>query len=197
MKKAAAKLQVVPEPPKLLKLDLGSGQNCRDGFDGVDFVAGPGIKYVTNLLKFPWPFETDSVVEANCSHFFEHVPGLLRGKWMDELYRILAPDGTVTIVCPFYTSVRATQDFTHEWPPVSANSFLYFNKKWREDNKLTHGHYDLKCDFDFVYGYAISASWAARNDEARNFAFQHYGNSIDDIQLTLTSRKGKTQKGNT
>lgn len=182
-------LHAVPEPPKLLKLDLGSGQNCKEGFEGVDYVAAPGVKHVVDLLKFPWPFKDASVEEVNCSHFFEHIPGTLRGKWMDELYRILIPEGKATIICPYYSSVRAIQDFTHEWPPIAEQSFLYYNRKWREDNKLTHGHYELKCDFDFGYGYAISGAWATRNDEARNFGIQHYRNTVDDIQVFLTKRK--------
>jgi predicted SAM-dependent methyltransferase len=189
MRKSAAKLAPAPEPPKLLKLDLGSGQSSREGFEGVDFVAAPGVKHVVDLLKFPWPFPDGSCDELHCSHFFEHVPGLLRGKFMDEVYRILVPEGKITIICPYYTSIRATQDFTHEWPPVSPNSFLYFNRKWREDNKLTHGHYEIKSDFDFVYGYAINASWSSRQDEARQFGFDHYNNTIDDLHVTLTKRR--------
>jgi hypothetical protein len=191
MKKSAAKLAVAPEPVPLPKLDLGSGQNCKEGFEGVDFVAAPGVKNVVDLLKFPWPFGDASVEEVHCSHFFEHVPGLLRGKFMDELHRILIPEGKATVICPYYSSIRATQDFTHEWPPISPNTFLYFNKGWREQNKLTHGHYDLKCDFDFVYGYSISQAWAARNEEARQFAIAYYQNTVDDIHVTLTKRKGE------
>lgn len=187
MKKSAVKLKVVPEP--LLKLDLGAGQNRREGFKGVDFVKTDQTDYVHDLFKFPWPFGDDSVEEAHASHFFEHVPAKVRPKFMDELYRILVPGGKVTIICPYYTSIRAIQDFTHEWPPISPNSFLYFNRGWREQNKLTHGYYDLKCDFDFSYGWSVNAAWQARNDEARNFAIQWYANAVDDIHVNLVSRK--------
>jgi hypothetical protein len=189
MKKSAAKLAAAPEPVKLLKLDLGSGQNVREGFEGVDFVAAPGVKHVVDLFTFPWPFGDASVEEAHLSHFFEHVPNLLRGKFMDELYRILIPEGKATVICPYHSSIRATQDFTHEWPPISANTFLYFNKGWREQNKLTHGHYNLKCDFDFYYGYIINQGWASRQDEARMFGVERYWNTVDDISITLTKRK--------
>ena len=130
--------------------------------------------YVHDLFKFPWPFKTDSVEEVHCSHFFEHIPSKLRPKFMDELYRVVAPEGKVTIICPYFRSVRAIQDFTHEWPPIAENSFLYFNKKWREDNKLTHGHYEMTCDWDFTYGYQMNGVWVNKSEEARNFAIQHY-----------------------
>jgi hypothetical protein len=188
-KRTNAKLEPAPEPPKLMKLDLGAGLNCREGFEGVDFVAAPGIKHVVDLLKFPWPFGDASVEEVHSSHFYEHIPGKLRPKFMEELYRILVPEGKATIVCPYHSSVRAIQDFTHEWPPVAAESFLYFNKGWREQNRLTHGYYDMKCDFDFSYGYVINGTWAVRQDEARQFGIQHYNNTVDDISVTLVRRK--------
>lgn len=189
MKKSNLKLKVAPEPAPPLRLDLGCGNNKRDGFKGVDFVKTDAADYVHDLFTFPWPFKDSSVEELHAAHFFEHVPHLLRGKFMDEAYRILVPGGKFTIICPYYTSVRATQDFTHEWPGISQNSFLYFNKGWREQNKLTHGYYDLKADFDFSYGWSVNAAWQARNDEARNFAIQWYANAVDDIHVNLVSRK--------
>ncbi len=189
----AAKLKIVeqaPEKPKeLLKLDLGCGDNKREGFKGVDFIKTASTDYVCDLLAMPWPFEDNSVEEIHCSHFFEHVPGLERGRFIDEVYRILKPGGKATFITPYYNSIRAVQDFTHEWPPVSPNSYLYFNKGWREQNKLTHGHYDLKCDFDFTYGYSIAAGWQTKNEEARNFALNYYVNVADDLHVTLVSRK--------
>ena len=59
------------KPP--LKLDLGCGQNPKEGFDGVDLY-GEKAKHKVDLFKFPWPFEDASVEEINCSHFLEHVP---------------------------------------------------------------------------------------------------------------------------
>ena len=52
----------------------------------------------------------------------------------------LVPEANVTIICPYPTSIRATQDFTHDRPPVSPGPFLYMNKGWRTQNKPTHGH---------------------------------------------------------
>ena len=192
VKKTNLKLKPVPEPPKLLRLDLGCGDNCREGFLGVDYVKTKSTKYVHDLFTFPWPFKENSVEEVHLSHFFEHVPARIRARFMDELFRVLAPEGKATVITPYYTSFRATQDFTHEWPPISPQSFLYFNKKWREDNKLTHGHYDMKCDFDFTYGFSINATWSVRNDEAKAFAIANYLNAVDDLHTTLVSRKGKT-----
>jgi SAM-dependent methyltransferase len=194
MARTANKLKIVDpqpteKPKELLKLDLACGSNKREGFKGVDAFKTDATDFVHDLFTLPWPFADNSVEEVHCSHFFEHVPHMLRGKFMEEVYRILVPNGKATFITPYYNSIRATQDFTHEWPPVSPNSYLYFNKGWRETNKLTHGHYDLKCDFDFTYGYSINAAWTTKNEEARNYAITHYTNVIDDLHVTLVSRK--------
>ena len=118
MKKTNLKLKPVPEPVPLLKLDLGCGDNKREGFKGVDFVKTEQTDYVHDLFTFPWPFKENSVEEVNCSHFFEHVPAKIRPRFMDELFRVLVPGGKAIIVTPYHTSVRATQDFT---PRVAAN----------------------------------------------------------------------------
>lgn len=194
MARSALKIVDTPvEKPKKagLRIDLGCGDNKREGFKGVDLFKTKSTDYVHDLLKFPWPFKTGSVEEAHSSHFFEHIPAKMRPKFMDELYRVLEPGGKATIICPYYRSVRAIQDFTHEWPPIAENSFLYFNKNWREQNKLTHGYYDMACDFDFVYGYSVNPAWVNKSEDARAFAMIHYNETVSDIHVTLTSRKGK------
>lgn len=170
-----------------LKLDLGCGQVPREGFKGVDLHA-PKVDFRVNLFKYPWPFKAESVDEIYSSHFFEHIPKGLRPFFMDECYRILRPEGKMTIIVPYWQSMRSIQDFTHEWPPISESSFVYFNKKWREDTKLTHGDYAMKCDFDFVYGYNVGGEWSARAPEVQQFAVKHYNNVAEDLIVNITKR---------
>lgn len=107
---------------------------------------------------------------------------------MDELYRVMKPGAKASIIVPYGQSNRAMQDFTHAWPPVIAESFLYFNKGWRETNKLTHGEYSMKCDFDFGYGYVLDSEVQLKSQETQAFAIKHYVNSAVDLHLTLTKR---------
>ena len=86
--------------------------------------------------SFPWPIKSTSIMDLTCAGVFEYIPGELRGKFMDEVYRILAPDGKATFVVPHWQSTRGFQDFRYAWPPLCEQSFLYFNKSWREANKL-------------------------------------------------------------
>ncbi len=130
--------------------------------------------------------KTASIHEIECAGVFEYVPGKQRGKFMDEVYRVLAADGKATFVVPYWSTSRGIQDFRYEWPPLCEQSFLYFNKSWRETNKLD---LKLKCDFDFTYGYTPDAETSARSDESRSFYIKRYTNSIELLHLMMTKRK--------
>jgi hypothetical protein len=106
-------------------------------------------------------------------------------KFMEEVYRILKPGGKIKIIAPYYSSMRCWQDPTHRRAICEA-TFLYFNKKWREDNKLDH--YGINGDMDFVYGYDIPNEIATRSEEYRTTAIRQYINSVNDIHVTLTKR---------
>lgn len=179
------------EGVKLVRLDLGCGQNKKAGdYIGVDFVPGDGIDIVHDLTTFPYPWEDSSVDEIHCSHFFEHLSGKERIGFMNECYRILKPGKQLICITPYWTSVRASQDPTHVWPPISENTYLYFNKDWLTGNKLTHGDYALiNCDFDFGYGFLMDPEVAIRNVEFQQQAQKHKVNAIMDIYVTLTSKK--------
>lgn len=134
----------------MAKLDLGCGAHKRDGFLGIDIANIEGVDLIQDLFKFPWDFPDGSISEVHSAHFFEHIPAKLRAPFMDEVWRICEPGAKVTIITPHWDSVRAIQDFTHEWPPIAAESFLYFNAAVRKNSGLEH--MGIKCDFDLFTG---------------------------------------------
>lgn len=174
--------------PKLLKLNLGSGQRPKEGFVNVDIADIPGVDKVVDLLKFPWPFKDESAEYIYSAHFFEHIPKALRPKFMDEIWRILVMKGKCEFIYPYWSSSRSVQDPTHEWPPVCENSFLYFNRAWVNLNGLAHAH-QYNCDFDFVYGYGVNPEFTQKSDEVRQFACAHYVNAVDDGQTMLEKKE--------
>lgn len=194
------------QEPEVLKLSLACGGTKPEGFKGVDIVKTKDTDYVQDLLTFPWSqFADNSVDEIECQNFVEHIPhGDSRNdpffQFFDEIYRILKPaefdpanpnipiKGFARIVCPYYSSMRAWQDPTHQ-RAISEASFLYLNKQWRIDNHLDH--YPVTCDFDFSYGYVIAPEWQNRNQEAQAFAIKHYNNVVTDIQVQLVKRPPK------
>ncbi len=179
---------------KPVKLNIACGQQKQEGFVGIDKVKTDATDIVYDFEQVPWDFISDNCVdELTCSHYVEHVRDL--PKFMDEIYRIMKSpyvnkDGEkimskVTIVCPYYSSMRSMQDPFHIRPICEA-SFLYYNKDWRDTNKLSH--YEIKSNFDFSYGYSLAPEWVNRSQEARDFAIRHYNNVITDIFVTLVKK---------
>lgn len=165
------------------RLDLACGSNKAPGFFGVDIAETKDTDVVWDLEKFPWPFPDNSVDEIVCNHYIEHTKDLIA--FMNELYRIMVPGGSALIRAPYYNSMRAWQDPTHT-RAISEATFLYYNKGWREANKLDH--YPITCDFDYSYGYDFTPDWAMRSEEAKAFAVRHYTNVVMDIQAVLIKK---------
>lgn len=168
------------------KLDLACGDNKKEGFFGIDKFKTASTDATFDLLEFPWPIADASVDEANCSHFFEHIPKEKRPLFMEELFRVLKNGAKATLITPM--GDRMFQDFTHEWPPVIPASYLYFNKEWRTNNKLEHGPYALKCDFDYSYGYGLDPYVAGFNPERQQFALKFHNNAATDLYVTVVKR---------
>jgi len=178
---------------KTVKIDLACGDNKREGFIGVDIKETSSTDIIHNLNQYPWPFEDNSVDEINCSHYVEHIPhdvkngndtdGLIQ--FMNECYRILKKDGKLTITAPYYTSVRAFGDPTHV-RFIGDFTFPYYNKEWRDANKLSH--YGIICDFDIVFSYIVTNELTLKSKEVRENAFKHDWNAIDDIIAELTKK---------
>ncbi len=168
---------------KLIKYNLACGQNKIEGYINVDIIKTDQTDIIMDLEKYPWDITEDSVDEIYCSHYIEHTSDII--KFMNEIYRIMKKGSKATIIAPYYTSIRAWQDPTHK-NAISEMTFLYYNKGWREQNKLTH--YPIKADFDFTYGYVMYPDFISRIEEYRTFAMRHYWNVISDIQITLTKR---------
>lgn len=177
------KLAVVQAPEKLLRLDIGCGPNTKEGFEGVDAIAF-GQTYHWDV-RAPWPIADQSVEEIHSSHFLEHLTGAERCAFFDEAHRVLIPDGKMLIICPHAFNICAYGDPTHQWPPVTEWTFQYTNEPWRKGNAP---HVNMKCNFDFFYGYSTDGDIGTRNQEYQQFAIRHYNNAIRDIHVTMVKK---------
>lgn len=159
---------------------------------------------VNGKEKSVWEqIKDNSVDEIECSHFIEHIP---HGdgfhdpffQFFDEVYRVLKPaefdpnnpnipiNGFARFTAPYYSSMRAWQDPTHQ-RAISDATFYYLSKDWRDANKLDH--YDVKCDFKFFGQYNINERLQNRNLEFQQNAFATQINAINDIVVTLWKEK--------
>lgn len=177
------KKQEVKTIVKAEKIDLACGQTKQVGFFGIDYKQVDGVDAVMDLESFPWNIESECADELFCSHYIEHTPDLI--KFMEECYRILKKGGKMMVIAPYYSSIRCWQDPTHK-RAISEATFLYYNKGWRDANKLDH--YNITCDFDFTYGFNIDPYWQNKSQESRDFAIRHYNNVVSDIQVVLTKK---------
>jgi len=198
-----------------LKLDLACGNHKREGYIGIDIAETGEVDHVLDLEVFPWPIESESAEEINCSHYIEHIPhtNLLGDikqimnevtsfeefkervldikaqdgfiKFINEVYRILKPGGKVHIVAPYWSSVRQVGDPTHV-RPIAESTLWYLDKPWMIENKLEH--YGIECDFDVKMSYYVSNDMTLKSDEVRQKAFLYDLNTIDDILIELTKR---------
>ena len=181
----------VPKVENLLRLDLASGKKVNEGFTGVDKYkdeTSPKDLIQHDLEVYPWPFKDESVYEIICEHYIEHIPGQYGlVNFMEEVYRILMPLGTIKIQAPYYTSMRAVQDPTHV-RPICDLTFSYFDKSQLKNANLDH--YFGKADFEILtLRHFMNEEWESRGDEARIWAARHYFNAVDDIMAVLRKRE--------
>lgn len=173
-----------PVQQQATRLDLGCGPKKKEGFVGVDSIKFEGVDVVADLRK-PWKWKDSTVDEVHCSHFLEHLTGVERVTFFNELYRVLKKDGKATIIVPSWTSERAYGDPTHQWPPVVGMSFYYLDKNWRAANAP---HCGYNCDFQFIGGNSLANPWHLKTQEVQAFAQTHYLNVAQDMHVTLTKK---------
>lgn len=176
----------------MVKLDIGCGKNKREGFIGVDQYPMENVDVVMDVREV-WPYENDSVDEVHSSHFVEHLTGVERVKFYNELHRVMKVGAKATIIVPHWASNRAYGDFTHQWPPVSEMSFYYLSKEWRATQAP---HTDAQwnplgynCDFEATWGYGLHPAIISRNQEFQQFALQFYKEAAQDTHITLTKKE--------
>lgn len=185
--------------PTNLRLDLGCGQNPKEGHEGVDLY-GDKATHKVDLFKFPWPFKDNSVDEINSSHFLEHIPAreveerdltgtnpgnnrdLFVGQdmffaFMDECHRIMKIDGWMNIVVPSGRSNRAFWDPTHR-RFFMQETFLYLNRDWRKQNGLDH--YRVNCHFGCDVGHSMPQEEGLYADGVQRMRVMHYWNTTID-----------------
>lgn len=107
------------------RLNLGSGEDYRDGWHNVDINPRYDPDEVVDLND-RWPWADDSFASILASHVFEHLDDL--GHAFGEAARVLAPGGKLVVKVP--TGINATTDATHRHR-FTWDTFLQFARNWR------------------------------------------------------------------
>jgi len=148
-------------------LDIGCGKKKIKGAIGMDIVKHPNVDVVHDITKFPYPFPKESFDIVVANHILEHVEfnkdffGL-----MDEVYRILKPNGLFKITVPYWKGVHVFSVPEH----TRMFSIFYFNyfdhdPKYRNE-ECGHLSRFAKCNFKIIkrkYQLILAGRWKFLN----------------------------------
>lgn len=100
------------------KLQLGCGNKAlpvTEGWVNHDITKhAPHVDIAFDLREFPWPISGDGTFsEILALDVFEHIPVECGIPFMDECWRLLAPDGTLFLRVPEHGSHYHLGDLTH------------------------------------------------------------------------------------
>ena len=85
-----------------MKLNIGCGRNCKEGFINIDSVERENkLDMILDVTK-KFPFEKDSVDYIYAEHFIEHLNWLEGLKFLRNCFRVLKPNGILRLVLPDY-----------------------------------------------------------------------------------------------
>ncbi len=126
-------------------LDLGCGEVPRNPFQAEHFYGidirenlGNGIK-AADLVISPIPFESNTFDRVTAFDFIEHIPRIIYApdkkfpfvNLMNEIWRVLKPDGIFLSSTPIYPFSPAFRDPTHVNFITDETFALYFDNQYR------------------------------------------------------------------
>lgn len=118
-----------------MKIYLGAGSDRKDGYLHLDAVEFPGINFV---WKCPdrLPFEDSSVDEVFSQDFLEHIKPEDKIPLMNEIWRVLKPDGVMDHTIPMAGSRNDFGSPSHlsHWHPQQFEHFDIDSYRYRIDH---------------------------------------------------------------
>jgi hypothetical protein len=185
---------------KLLKLNLGCGENHLPGYVNVDKYGHPDVCH--DLEVFPWPWQMNSVSEIVMNHVLEHL-GESSKTYLNiirELYRICTHGALLNIAVPHPRHDDFITDPTHVRAITPRGMEMFSKKKNRE---WIQGGYAnsplglyLNVDFEIVNStFYLDSVWANRlNKKACHekdvySAMNQFLNVVKEIRMVLKAVK--------
>jgi len=111
-----SKVKNIIEKRKVTMVDIGCGANKQGpNWFGIDYRKLPGVDLVQDLEKSAWEVPSCSFNTALANHVVEHINPAKGGflSFMNEVWRILKPEGEFIIGAPYATSVGMFRDPSH------------------------------------------------------------------------------------
>ena len=140
-----------------LWLDVGCGEFKQPDCIGMDIRRVPGVDVVHDCEVVPWPFSDRTFTRVIMSHLVEHLKPWLIINIIDDVWRILKPDGILMLAMPYAGSFGHWQDPTHirPWNEATATYFdpdkplygIYKPKPWKIEANLWRNDGNLEVVF--------------------------------------------------
>ena len=135
---------------EIKKLNLGSGEDKKEGFINIDLnpLTEPDINH--DLNQIPYPFKDNTFDEIVAFHILEHLdkPFLI----MKELHRILKPGGLLHIKVPHFS-----RGFSHAEHKAGFDLMFpyYFNKNFTKSGYFGVDFESTKVEFHWMAFFHI------------------------------------------
>jgi len=163
-------------------LDLGCGNAKVEGAVGVDVIRLEGVDVLAALDRCPFPFQDNSFDAIYLNDIIEHLPNTLRV--MEELHRILVPDGTVFIRVVNWNHRYTAMDPTHV-RAFTENSFDFFGKR-RERSYYTHARFDV-VRVEYIFNAKVKR--ILRSERLMKFLSDYLCNILQGLKFELRAVK--------
>jgi SAM-dependent methyltransferase len=151
------------------KLNIGCGNDIKEGFINLDITQLPGVDVVCDIENSLLPFENNTFEYIMCIDVLEHVD---YPKVLKEIHRILKPDGIVEIRVPHFTSSNNYIDPTHK-RMFSFRTFDFF---------VNNAKYNRNYYFDFQFSELVYSKITFMSKNPLNWPFLIWVNANKTTQ---------------
>jgi SAM-dependent methyltransferase len=134
------------ESLKGINLDIGCGESKQPNFIGMDKRLLPGVDILHDLEEFPYPLPDECCWNIVGSHIIEHIKPEYSIPFMDELWRLMKPNGKLALSTPYAGSPGYWQDPTHcnGWTEATFRYFAPIYNETGEQINILYGIYQPK-----------------------------------------------------
>lgn len=184
-----------------MRINLGAGSDIRAGYINHDIVGLPNIDVVHDLNIYPWPWASGSCDELIAKDVLEHLNEFIPA--MEEIHRILKPDGVAKIKVPYWNGWSCQADPTHK-RGFHELTFQFFNPAsvyCKERHYYTNARFHIDeevfvlAPFSPYFGIPGLGEVRIRNRRLRRITGL-VGNTLSNIILDLELVLRKPASGN-
>jgi hypothetical protein len=147
---------------KLEKLNLGCGNDYREGYLNCDWTNKIKIDLIVNLEnpKLYLNFKENSIEEILAYHVLEHITNFI--PLMHQLHKICIPGATIKIKTPFYSAWGQFNDPTH------VRFFTPYTFNYFEAGNYSH---EVGCDKNMFKVNKVKLNFGIGSSAKLNFLF--------------------------